>query len=176
MAIIYVDGWPEEDVKRGGGAYKYLLEQGWKAGAKTVFIFDEAQLSYWDGQLWNSFFKDLSRHTPDRWTIIFASYGNPSSRFQIKGTPIQLLDKQRVSLRAIDHSDGLPAVGLFLSQKEMDDLVSVRYLSSHHYFDPLFFSSVFHITGGHMGAIDDFLEIVTAHDVGRIIFKLRFLV
>ena len=73
-----------------------------------------------------------------------------------------LMDKQRVTLRAIDHFDGLPAVGLLLSQEEMAGLVSVRY-SSHHYFDPSFFDSVFQITGGHIGAICDFLEIVAAH-------------
>jgi hypothetical protein len=116
-------------------------------------------------ELWNTFFKDINQHTPDRWTVVFASYGSPSSRFQIKGTPIRLIDNQRVTLRAIDHSDGLPAVGLLLSQEEMDNLVSVRYPSSRHYFDPSFFASVFHITGGHIGAICDFLEMVAAHEV-----------
>lgn len=116
--------------------------------------------------LWNDFFKDIKHDTPDRWTIVFASYGSPTSRFKIKGTPIRLNDMQRVTLRAIDHCDDLPAVGLLFSREEMDDLASVLYPHPYHYFDPSFFVSVFHITGGHVGAICDFLEVVAAHNVG----------
>jgi hypothetical protein len=130
-----------------------------------VFIFDEAQLSYWDMDLWTGFFKEIRGNTPDRWAIAFASYGSASSRFKIQGNPIWLNDSQRVTLRTIDHHDGLPAVGLFFSQEEMDDLVSVLW-RSHHYFDPSFFVSVLHISAGHIGAICDFLKVVAA-DVVR---------
>ena len=129
-----------------------------------MFIFDEAQLSYWDIDLWTGFFKDIKSSTPDRWAIVFASYGSASSRFKIKGTPIVLRDMQRVTLRPIDHGDALPAVGLLFSQGEMDDLVRVLY--PHHYFDPSFFVFVFRITGGHIGAICDFLDVVASDDVG----------
>lgn len=129
-----------------------------------MFIFDEAQLSYWDLDLWTGFFKEIRGDTPDRWAIAFASYGSASSRFKIQGSPIWLNDLQRVTLRAIDHDDGLPAVGLLFSQEEMDDLVSVLYQSCR-YFDPSFFVSVFHVSAGHIGAICDFLKVVTADAV-----------
>jgi hypothetical protein len=35
----------------------------------------------------------------DRWTIVFASYGSPTSRFKIKRTLLQLKDIQRVTLK-----------------------------------------------------------------------------
>ncbi len=130
-----------------------------------MFIFDEAQLSYWDIDLWIGFFKGIKGDTPDRWTIAFASYGIASSTFKIQGTPIRLNDMQRVTLRAIDHDDALPAVGLHFSQGEMDDLVSALYLS-RHYFDPSFFVILFRVTGGHIGAICDFLDVVVADAVG----------
>lgn len=61
---------------------------------------EDSQLPYWDVVLWNSFFKDVNQHTFGRWTIVFASNGSPYSRFQIKGAPIRLIDKQRVTLMA----------------------------------------------------------------------------
>jgi len=130
-----------------------------------VFIFDEAQLSYWDIDLWIGFFKPIRGNTPDRWAIAFASYGSASSLINIQGTSIRLNDMQRVTLRKIDHYDGLPAVGLLFSQEEMDDLVSVLS-RSFHYFDPSFFVSVFRSCAGHIGAICDFLEVVAADVVG----------
>ena len=45
-----------------------------------VFVFDEAQMSYEDGDLWNNFFKSIHSYHNCH-AIIFASYGNASSRF-----------------------------------------------------------------------------------------------
>ncbi len=112
--IFWINGWPRHDIQKSGGHREYIKRvQRWKEGAKTVFIYDEAQLSYWDIELWRDFFRDISRRTPDRWTIVFASYGSPTSRFKIKGTLVQLKDMQRVTQKAIDHHDNLPSVGLF---------------------------------------------------------------
>ena len=65
----------------------------------------------------------------------------------------------------IDYDDALSAVGIHFSQGEMDDLVSAIY-SSHYYFNSSFFITLFHITGGHIGAICDFLDIVVADAIG----------
>jgi hypothetical protein len=83
IRVIWVNGWQRRDVKEAGGARKYLRNVlGWREGQNTVFIFDEAQLSYWDMDLWIGFFKEIRGNTPDRWAIAFASYGSASSRFQ----------------------------------------------------------------------------------------------
>jgi hypothetical protein len=48
---------------------------------------------------------------------------------------------------------------------EFDDLVRKQFSSPEHYFHPSFFDAVFDLTGGHVGAIHDLLEIITAHEV-----------
>jgi hypothetical protein len=122
-------------------------------GDKTVFIFDEAQLTYWDVDLWRDFFKNL-QGSGDTQAIIFTSYGSASTRFYVAGTPIDLNDMQRVTLKPIPHKDNLPAVGLCFTKDEMAEMVSVLYAGGH-YFHEWFFRSLFLVTGGHPGALCD---------------------
>lgn len=70
--IVWVDGWPLK-VKKSGSYRSYLRQQGWVEGRKTVFIFDEAQLSYEDSHLWGGFFKSMHDYD-ERRAILFASY------------------------------------------------------------------------------------------------------
>jgi hypothetical protein len=86
-------------------------------------------------------------------------------RLHIQGTPIFVTDLQRVSLCHIDHGDGFGAVGLFFSRMEFNNLVGKRFSSSEYYFHTSFFNEVFRLTGGHVGAIHNLVEIVAAHDV-----------
>jgi len=165
MCIIVVFGWPLEEVKKMGGYRPYLKQKGWVEGRKTVFIFDEAQVSYEDAELWGVFFKSIHEYAESR-AIAFASYGSPSSRITIKGTPLTFHSMQRVTLHPIDHLDGLPPVGLFFSRVEFDELISKLYPSPEYYFDSSFFDAVFGLTEDHVGAICDFVSIVAAHDVG----------
>jgi hypothetical protein len=97
--------------------------------------------------------------------IAFASYSSLTSLLHIQGTPIFVTDLQRVSLRHIDHGDGFGAVGLFFSRMEFNNLVGKRFSSSEYCFHTSFFDVVFRLTGDHVGAIHDLVEIVTAHDV-----------
>ena len=47
--IILVFGWPPEEVKEIGGWQTYPRHvKGWVQCKKTMFIFDDAQLSYED--------------------------------------------------------------------------------------------------------------------------------
>ena len=148
------------------GCYRdYLKEKGWVEGKKTVFIFDEAQLSYCDVPLWVTFFKSMHDYR-DRRAITFASYGSPSSRISIEGTPIRLVDSQRVTLRPINHEDGLPPVGLFFSRDEFDLLVSQKYSNPPHRFHSSFFDALYNLCGGHIGAIHDAVERIASHEVG----------
>jgi hypothetical protein len=48
---------------------------------------------------------------------------------------------------------------------EFDGLVRKRLSSPDHYFDTSFFNEVFKITGGHVGAILDFVNIIAATTV-----------
>ena len=148
-----------------GGWLAYLqYEKGWVQGKKTIFVFDEAQLSYEDFSLWGEFFKELPNYE-ELFAIAFANYGSPTPYMVMQGIPIFVSDLQRVALFPIDHSDGLGAVGLLFSRMEFNDLVCKRFPSSEHHFHPSFFDAVFNLTGGHVGAIHDFVETITAHDV-----------
>jgi hypothetical protein len=91
------------------GWYSYLkTRKGWIPGENTVFIFDEAQVSYKDTQLWNELFKGI-HDIPDRRAIAFASYGSPSSFIDIEGTPMFVEPSASVSLLPTAHKDNLPA-------------------------------------------------------------------
>jgi len=162
--IIYISGWDLPTVQTAGGWRAYLEQvEGWVQGEKTVFIFDDAQMTYQDSGLWSIFFKNISSYD-DRFAIAFASYGSPTSRLVLKGTLFCVDDTQRVALRPIDHGDGLGAVGLLFSQDEFNDLVRIKF--SHKYsFDQSFFNAIFEVTGGHVGAIHGFVMTVSAHDV-----------
>jgi hypothetical protein len=161
--VIWADEWPIQEVKDIGGYRPYLKRLGWKEGQKTVFIFDEAQTSYEDSVLWNGFFKSIHAYD-DRRAITFASYGSPCSRITMLGTSIELVDSQRVTLRPIDHEDGLQPAGLLFSRIELDDLIS-RLCSGHHYFHQSFLDAIFDLTGGHVGAIYDLVKTITGDDV-----------
>ena len=135
---------------------------------ETVFIFDEAQSTYTDTNLWNDLFKCINNYPQFR-VILFSRYGSPTTRYDIvQGTPIIIPDQQRVSLRHIEHGDNLPAVGLFFTRTEFDKLVSTLYTPESS-FDPSFLNTLFDITSGHVGAIIDFMRIVLADDVRGIL-------
>ena len=46
--------------------------------ADVVLIFDEAQASYNDGDLWNNLFKSIDNYPHCR-AIVFTSYGSPTT-------------------------------------------------------------------------------------------------
>lgn len=177
--IIWVQGWQRTEITaKGGWQYYFETEKGWVKGNNTVFVFDEAQLSYCDGDLWNNFFKaidqDVDPSDPNDENIraiIFASYGSPTTRFTIEGTPIVLDDAQRVTLRSIQHDDDLPPIGLFFSQAEFGDLVSKRYPSSNFSFHASFFDRVYDLTQGHIGAVKDLIKVVLAHSVSPLLLN-----
>jgi len=162
--VIWISGWKHDDVKECGGWYYYLKQKGWIPGKDTVFIFDEAQVTYNDGGLWNDLFKGIQDY-PDRRAIAFASYGSPSSSIVIEGTPIFIAPATRVSLLPTAHEDNLPAAGLLFTLAEFDELVSKQYPDREYHFDRFFLDMVFEITEGHVGAIHSFLSIILGSNV-----------
>ena len=168
--IVWIYGWPLREVKESGNYRSYLEQQGWVERQKTVFIFDKAQLSYEDAQLWGEFFKSMHDHE-ERRAIVFASYGSPTLHISIKGIPMVIPDAQRVTLRHIAHEDGLPPAGLLFTRSEFNDLVTKHYPSPEFCFHLSFFDALFDITNGHVGAIHDFAKIIIADDVSPLAFK-----
>lgn len=170
--ILRIFRWPSI---AGRGDYDVILkEKGWVEHEKTVFIFDEGQTTYDDEGLWNDFFKSIHEGKGLRRAIVFAGYGSPTSRVIIKGvTPMNLPDHQRVTLRHVAHGDGLSPAGLLFTQSEFNDLVDNYFRSpdSDLYFDQSFFDALFEITNGHVGAITDFITIISAHDVSPFLLK-----
>jgi hypothetical protein len=159
----------------GRGGYDAVLKShGWSEKEKTVFIFDEGQMTYDDEGLWNDFLKSIHESKGLRQAIVFASYGSPTSRILIKGNiPMDLPEHQRVTLRHVAHGDGLGPAGLLFTRSEFNDLVNSYYRSPDEdfYFDQSFFDAIFEITNGHVGAITDFIEIIVADDVSPFLLK-----
>jgi hypothetical protein len=170
MNVIWIDEWLVNEVKLEGGFVAYLEEvKGWKIRAKTVFIFDNAQVTYWDEQLWRDFFRVLGNDYSHLRAIAFASYGTPACRFFLGSSQIDLMEKQRVTLKSIPHEDHIPPVGLLLSAEEMADFASVLYPQPEYSFDSSFFNTLFALTAGHVGATRDFLNTIATHRVGHIL-------
>jgi hypothetical protein len=57
--FLILCGWPLEQVRGIGGWRAYLHANGRVEGEKTIFIFDEARLSYEDVRLWGRVFQIL---------------------------------------------------------------------------------------------------------------------
>ena len=165
VLVIWIGVWNIDDVAPCGGWRCYLKERkGWIPGEDMVFIFDEAQMSYKDGELWNELFKGI-HECRDLRAIAFASYGSPSPSIDIAGTPIFVPSEARVSLLPTAHNDNLPAAGLLFTPAQFDELVSKQYPDSEYHFHPSFLDTVYEITEGHVGAIYSFLNIILGSEV-----------
>ena len=70
-----------------------------------------------------------------------------------------------VTLHPIDHRDSLPAVGLFFSREEFDDLIFRQYPILEYHFHSSFLDSVFHLMAGHVGAVLAFVMVIVSNDV-----------
>lgn len=81
-------------------------------------------------------------------------------------TPHTPHQAQVVGLHAIDQGDGI-TVGLLLTQEEFDDFVEKRF--GRNRFSPEFLESIYELTTGHVGACEDVLEVIQAHDVTLLI-------
>jgi hypothetical protein len=86
-------------------------------------------------------------------------WNSEDSPIRLEGTLIDLNDMQRVTLKAIPYNDNLPPVGLCFTEDEMDELISVL-CPGRHYFHERFFRSLLLATGGHVGALCDFMRII----------------
>jgi hypothetical protein len=147
---------------------KKLTGWGYNSKGPNVIMIDEAQLSYGDSAFWNNYLKGISDRSVDR-VILFASYGSPNQRIFVEGTT-WIPDPNRISLRPVDHRDGIAEAGLFLLEDEFTEMVGKLYPASR--FEKEFLDYVFRVTAGHAGAAGDLLQVVSADDV-RLRIKLQ---
>jgi len=132
--------------------------------ANTYLLFDNGQNTYWDGELWEYFFKDdivLRGRGP--FVILFCSYGSPTSRpvHYDCGTPLTLVRCARMTLRAdtCHHADHGP-IGLLLSRPEFEEVI-YRFKGPYCVavcLDDDLRELLFDWTLGHVGAVVDILS------------------
>lgn len=123
----------------------------------AFLLFDEAQDSYEDAVLWNTFFKGVSGGLYAHYRVIlFCSYGSPSSRpvrHRI-GAPLALRNAARIGLWPRDRS-----IGILFKRSEFDEVVSRfnRPLNLHPDLQDL----IFEWTTGHAGAVVEILRLIS---------------
>jgi len=137
---------------------QWLRTQGWDFPIDGVLIIDEAQLSYWDHDLWLRGLKSITSSTPYM-IILFASYGSAGRNLLSTSTPMRVLEEQLVGLARGPSSP----VGLLLMEEEMEGVAKKRF--PNHRFDKSLLDYVYNLTSGHVGACCDALEVVRKHDV-----------
>ena len=121
----------------------------------TYLLFDEAQDTYRDFELWNSFFKSV-KNMANMHVALFCSYGSASSRLidSSYGTPDKFDEYHRLSLFPTSQTP----LGLYLSYNELEDLLS-RYPHPLNLADDVK-KEILAWTAGHIGAIMYLLESI----------------
>lgn len=127
---------------------QWLSSKGWDFPDRGVLIIDEAQLSYWDYELWLQGFKPIASNTPYM-IILFASYGGAGPNLLSGTTPFKVQEGQLVGLAHGPSS----SVGLLLTREETEGVVN-------HPYDKSLLDYVYHLTSGHVGAYCDALGVV----------------
>jgi hypothetical protein len=70
--------------------------------------------------------------------------------------------RQQVGLRPIDYEDGTPPIGLCLTETEFREYIAIRHPDI---FDQDILDIIYRRTYGHVGAITDFINVITSHNV-----------
>jgi hypothetical protein len=120
----------------------------------TYLLFNDAQDTYEDEDLWNGFLKDIRGMN---WhVVLFCSYGSPEGHVveHTRGTPLNLRNSARMSLRP---QDEIP--GLLLTRDEYNDVV--RRLEDPVNLDQELHDLIFYWTEGHVGAVEDMFEMIS---------------
>jgi hypothetical protein len=123
-------------------------------------LFDEAQATYEDHHLWNTFFKRVHDGLLYYHAILFCSYGSPSANplDYARGTPPLLRSAARVSLWHEQHS-----IGLLLNRIEFNEVVAgyAKRPERKLLLDPELQDHFYVLTGGHVGAVVELLHLVS---------------
>ena len=120
-----------------------------------IFIIDEAQTAYLDGDLWEFIKSKRDQRTGPKFCI-FTVYGSPSQglRAVTDPTPDPLRSVKQVSILP-SHREHSPGICLFYSNAEFEDVL-VRYCINPSHKLPLEKDArtyLYSITNGHPGAV-----------------------
>jgi hypothetical protein len=135
-----------------------LFDQEEEIIEKTYILSDNGQDTYWDTELWESFFKDHQQRRNGFRIILFCSYGSASKRMvdYQHGTPGVAQPTARISLRP--NTLLSEPVGLLLNREEFDDVVKRSALVL---LGPDLQDFIFESTDGHVGAVMGLLDALS---------------
>ncbi|KAG8882468.1 hypothetical protein FRB97_008197 [Tulasnella sp. 331] len=121
--VYPLSGWPKTDLgqldEAGRWRKKRFLKQTREDDVSDV-LFDDAQDSYWDADLWNFALKTVSGTSTNDRIILFCGYGNPTRYPNLYegGTRFVVPPDAQVSLRPQPRSD----IGLLMTAFDHADL------------------------------------------------------
>ena len=168
--VVFLNGWhnvrnPRTHLVNECKACGYYgVEPHTLTDANVVFIFDEAQQSFYDSDLWTGIIKTQSGNHAGMRICLFSSYGSPSTgptQFPLGTTPIHFGASQRISITASPFAEN-GRVCLFYSQEEFEDVVSRRCSDPTGKFelDPVARKYLYSITNGHPSATTALLKFI----------------
>lgn len=166
--VVFLNGWHDVNettaylISRCEAHGYFGIEHDTLLDANIVFIFDEAQQSYNDSDLWLGIIKTQSGGSAGPKICIFSSYGSPTTgptRYPVGSTPIQFGPTQRISITPSSFVNN-GHICLFYSQEEFEDVVNRACLDPTKTFalDPAAREYLYSITNGHPGATTALLE------------------
>jgi hypothetical protein len=165
--VVFLNGWhkvsdPTTYLITKSEAHSYCgIERHTLRNTNIIFIFDEAQQSYHDSNLWLGIIKTQSGSRAGPKFCIFSSYGSPTTgptKYPIGSTPVHFGATQRVSITATS----FVGVCLFYSEEEFEDVVSKACTNPTRKLalDPAAREYLYSITNGHPGATDALLHFI----------------
>jgi len=188
LPVHPVFGWDREDVTKATGWEAYLQKKTGIHGNtwltyKAYLLLDEAQVSYWDSELWTNFFKKIRPLVDHPFIILFSSYGSTGSGFkgfeEHLNTPMVFSSGQQISLRPEESIDAdqpiyirsiegsklhtCRAVGLLLEKNEAINVLT-QYTTC---MQPSLALSedlkieLFLISNGHAGLLIDLVDMIS---------------
>ena len=180
--IHTLSGWDKEKVRSATGWNAYLKQETGVHGHKwstysAYLLLDEAQQSYWDGELWADLFKAIEPVLgASPLIVLFSSYGLPGQGFtgyeeKYTTTPMVFAAEQQVSMRPDESiDDQLPIssqsfrpVGLLLDEDEAIDVVT-RYALATIQPSPSLSADLkkgfFLISEGHAGLLTSLVRVL----------------
>jgi len=152
--VVFVDAWPES-----------LPVQ---TTPNTILILDEAQTTYWDKNFWSKF---KNPGLQGMRVVAFASHGSSGYTGADNVTPMWIGKGQRVGLARLDCGDGI-LVGLLFTREEFNELVQLRFGGRR--FSDTFLDCVYDMTNGHVGACEDLMNMIVAHEVKTFFLSCLF--
>jgi hypothetical protein len=130
-----------------------------------IYILDEAQTSYWDQGMWLGFVKGIiDAYGSCPRIVFFTCYDIPTevaSRYNDGGTLAPISVQQRITLTVLRHP-GAPKIGLYFSDKEMQDVVKrlCERVNMPLRLTPSAIALVTELTSGHPGAVRSVIDTV----------------